>query len=347
MESLLKCVLCRGSGEDITTGPLSTKGEVTAHQNCLLYSSGLFCHDSPLFDDLFGFSVKNVLSEKQRGLKLTCSHCKKKGATVGCEIQRCKKCYHYPCAIEAGAKTFEDKKKGTFGIYCRCCWEKKSLKSVLTSSDEDQPGTSGRNPKRKLDFGDRQERKTPCKIRRILSSNETEDSDVTDAEDQMGWLPPLDCSPEEVNQNEQRQSNRSPSHVSAARTEHENQEAEITETAATPVKHTETNTTRQNGWCEEEPNTSIDSCHFWRECASAGCAQAIFLDFINKMTAIFTRITSGQGSRQDCDAAFNVIMASGKLQELVAKQQTDLRKKLQELQRAERALDEVASFLLK
>uniref|UniRef100_A0A0F8CSE5 PHD finger protein 6 n=1 Tax=Larimichthys crocea TaxID=215358 RepID=A0A0F8CSE5_LARCR len=84
----------------------------------VLYSSGIFCRDSPQFDDLFGFSVDDVIGEVRRGNKLICSHCKKKGATAGCEVVRCKKSFHYPCAVTAGAKIIEDADEGSYGLYC-------------------------------------------------------------------------------------------------------------------------------------------------------------------------------------------------------------------------------------
>lgn len=112
------CVLCQRSEETEITGALSTKQEVTAHQNCLLYSSGIYCRDSPEFDDLFGFSVDDVLDEVRRGRLLVCKKCKKKGATAGCEVKRCKKSYHYPCAVQDGAKIIENASKGKYGLYC-------------------------------------------------------------------------------------------------------------------------------------------------------------------------------------------------------------------------------------
>nr|XP_043874055.1 uncharacterized protein phf11 isoform X2 [Solea senegalensis] len=114
----VKCVMCQRSEETSVTGPLSTKDGVTAHQNCLLYASGLYCKITPEFDDLFGFSVEDVRDEVNRGNKLTCSKCKKKGAAAGCEVKRCKKSYHYPCAIEDKAKITEDPKRGTYGLFC-------------------------------------------------------------------------------------------------------------------------------------------------------------------------------------------------------------------------------------
>ncbi|XP_031149813.1 uncharacterized protein phf11 isoform X2 [Sander lucioperca] len=112
------CVLCQRSEETKTTGPLSTNDEVTAHQNCLLFSSGLYCRNSPQFDDLFGFFVEDVLSEVKRGSKLICNFCKLKGATAGCEVRRCKRSYHYPCAVQDKAKIVEDADRGEFGLYC-------------------------------------------------------------------------------------------------------------------------------------------------------------------------------------------------------------------------------------
>nr|XP_046219657.1 PHD finger protein 11-like isoform X3 [Oncorhynchus gorbuscha] len=114
----VQCVLCLTSEENRTTGPLSTKGSITAHQNCLLYSSGIICQNSPEFDDLFGFSVEDVLNELKRGNRLICYRCKKKGATVGCEVKRCKKSYHYPCAVRDGAQNVDDHTEERFTLYC-------------------------------------------------------------------------------------------------------------------------------------------------------------------------------------------------------------------------------------
>lgn len=115
---MVSCVLCHRSDETKITGPLSTKEEVTAHQNCLLFSSGIFCRDSPEFDDLFGFSVDDVMDEVKRGSRLVCNRCKKKGATAGCGVRRCKKSYHYPCAVHEGAQTVEEADEGRYELYC-------------------------------------------------------------------------------------------------------------------------------------------------------------------------------------------------------------------------------------
>lgn len=45
-----------------------------------------------------------------------CHKCKERGATAGCEVGRCKKSYHYPCAVEDGARMFVEADKEMFGF---------------------------------------------------------------------------------------------------------------------------------------------------------------------------------------------------------------------------------------
>ncbi|XP_076026239.1 PHD finger protein 11 [Genypterus blacodes] len=113
------CALCLRAAETAVTGPLSSKGDVTAHQNCLLYSSGIYCQFSPKFDELFGFCITDVHEEVKRGSKLYCDRCKKSGATAGCEVKRCRKTFHYPCAMADGAENLEDEDNGKYVLYCR------------------------------------------------------------------------------------------------------------------------------------------------------------------------------------------------------------------------------------
>ncbi|XP_062258009.1 PHD finger protein 11-like [Platichthys flesus] len=143
---VVSCVLCNRSEETTTTGALSIKEEVAAHQNCLLFSSGIYCRDSPQFDDLFGFSVEDVLKEVTRGRKLRCHKCKKKGATAGCEVKSCKRSYHYPCAVQEGAKDIEDQVKGSYGLYCFQHQQPQNTQSNglvnRFNSNSSEPGTS-------------------------------------------------------------------------------------------------------------------------------------------------------------------------------------------------------------
>ncbi|XP_072770607.1 uncharacterized protein phf11 isoform X2 [Nerophis lumbriciformis] len=90
---------------------------------------------------------------------------------------------------------------------------------------------------------------------------------------------------------------------------------------------------------------ALDPASFWRSCNVAGCTQAIFVDLIMEISNISTRIQSHQASQEDYDTALKVMMASGKLPQLVKKQQNALRGKQIELQRSLEAMQEVESAL--
>ncbi|KAE8299003.1 PHD finger protein 11 [Larimichthys crocea] len=215
MDSLC-CALCLQAEETQITGALSTKDAVTAHQNCLLYSSGIFCRDSPQFDDLFGFSVDDVIGEVRRGNKLICSHCKKKGATAGCEVVRCKKSFHYPCAVTAGAKIIEDADEGSYGLYCVRHSEPpgnnvsvngiKTSKNYSDATPAEKRSSSGdstaagpvRSPsrtpstsKRRRSFDDKLEEKTP-KRRSEGWNGMVSDSSSDSADADMAMFAPLE-----------------------------------------------------------------------------------------------------------------------------------------------------------
>lgn len=77
----------------------------------------------------------------------------------------------------------------------------------------------------------------------------------------------------------------------------------------------------------------------------AGCTEAIFRDFIDEMKDISGRIQSDQASQEDYDLALKVMAASGKLTELVAKQQKELEKRQMQLQKEAAAMKKVVSAL--
>ncbi|XP_054471442.1 uncharacterized protein LOC129104671 isoform X1 [Anoplopoma fimbria] len=91
-----------------------------------------------------------------------------------------------------------------------------------------------------------------------------------------------------------------------------------------------------------EPEPSLDSSTFWKSCNAAGCTQALFTGFINEMNDISSRIQSDLASQEDYDLALSVMNASGKLAELVAKQQEELQRKQTELQKATAVIKEVS-----
>ncbi|XP_071329714.1 uncharacterized protein phf11 [Trachinotus anak] len=547
------CALCHRSEETTITGALSTKDEVTAHQNCLLFSSGIYCRNSPQFDDLFGFSVEDVMTEVKRGSKLYCNKCKKKGATAGCEVRRCKKSYHYPCAVQEGAKITEEPDNGKYGlfcfkhhpdrlenncsanglgtsknpsgagsskVYCLTCEKTEgniSLESLSNSiimlyCDQHAPSTHKWNtnddsaaarptayssdsnssssmthlhPKRRLSFNDKQEespskRKSAARTRKISDSSNSDENESTaameifaplesDIDESANSVPehpvslilipplelfnyillhfftmpqfirkdtesPAECTTGNQPEDESRGTNvdedetiidldaesesllpvqicreatagpaPSPKTVSTAypkvilaksveskkrqdegsSPEHKPVHSPVqhiagpsapkqSSTGAPPSPdskpHSVTGSPRGGSSAispapreticvslvssspslmgpRSDPKLSIDSPSFWKSCNTAGCTQAIFTDFINEMNDIASRIQSDQASQEDCDLALAVMAASGKLAELVAKQQKELQRKQMELTKAAAAMKEVFSAL--
>ena len=51
-------------------------------------------------------TLHRVLKAVRRGRQLKCSHCGKRGASLGCRIEKCKDTYHALCAEEAGCSMF-------------------------------------------------------------------------------------------------------------------------------------------------------------------------------------------------------------------------------------------------
>ncbi|KAI3703881.1 hypothetical protein L1987_74077 [Smallanthus sonchifolius] len=78
-------------------GPINDRfgiAGIWVHQQCAIWSpevyfAGLGC-------------LKNVRSALFRGKVLKCSRCGRRGATIGCRVDRCPKTYHLPCARAIG-----------------------------------------------------------------------------------------------------------------------------------------------------------------------------------------------------------------------------------------------------
>ncbi|XP_023256481.1 PHD finger protein 11 isoform X1 [Seriola lalandi dorsalis] len=524
------CVLCNRSEETKVTGALSTKDQVTAHQNCLLFSSGIFCRNSPEFDDLFGFSVEDVMNEVKRGSKLYCNRCKQKGATAGCEVGRCKKSFHYPCAVQERAEITEDPDNGKYGlfcfkhhsqsskyngsvnghgtsknpseagtskVYCLTCEKTEgniSLESLSNSiimlyCDKHAPSSYKRNnnddaaearpsvcssdsnsssstthlhSKRRLSFNDRQEEnqsknKSAAKTRRISDSSHSDENEPntemeifapleSDIDESANSVPEnyLLTTPQFIRKDTECQTECTSGNQLKVKNEFENKDEDettvdsdaesesllpveicteaTTSSALSPqtvstaypkvilVKAAEEKKREDEGCSPDEhvagpsapqqsstgappspspghskphsvtgspqcsssaisppppestcvslissspcpkgrcfdPELIIDSPSFWKSCNVAGCTQAIFTDFINEMNDIASRIQSDQASQKDYDLALTVMAASGKLAELVAKQQKELQQKQMELTKAAAAMKKVVSAL--
>lgn len=52
-----------------------------------------------------GFLPEDIQKEIKRGSKLTCSRCKRNGATIGCCKSACRNSFHLPCAIKANCSS--------------------------------------------------------------------------------------------------------------------------------------------------------------------------------------------------------------------------------------------------
>eukprot|EP00794_Sanderia_malayensis_P003518 gene3518-4019_t len=73
-------------------------GCLWAHHCCAAWSAGVCQTDS--------YDLENVDKAAFKALSEQCCHCKRHGASVECQIQKCSKLYHYPCCASAGA--FQD-----------------------------------------------------------------------------------------------------------------------------------------------------------------------------------------------------------------------------------------------
>lgn len=71
------------------------------HYFCLLFACNL-SQDGEESEGIQGFLLNDIRREANRGQKLTCKHCKKKGATSACIVPECKMTYHFPCGRKAG-----------------------------------------------------------------------------------------------------------------------------------------------------------------------------------------------------------------------------------------------------
>ncbi|XP_073469298.1 uncharacterized protein [Aquarana catesbeiana] len=112
------CVFCK-EGEEAGSLRNTSDEDILAHYNCLLFSPGVVTipqKDSQ--DNTAEFDIPSVISEINRGKKLNCSYCNKKGATVGCNNRWCRKTYHYLCVTKAKGIRIRDEDKELYIAYC-------------------------------------------------------------------------------------------------------------------------------------------------------------------------------------------------------------------------------------
>ncbi|XP_006818907.1 uncharacterized protein LOC100378474 [Saccoglossus kowalevskii] len=112
------CLFCGCDVDDATKyGKLHYHEEtrITVHYYCLLFASGL-SQGGDDNDGIQGFLIPDILKETRRGLRLKCSHCPHRGATIGCVVPKCKIKFHYMCGVanQALSQFF-----GQFNSYCK------------------------------------------------------------------------------------------------------------------------------------------------------------------------------------------------------------------------------------
>ena len=94
------CALCP-EGHDWSVIYFVPSANIAAHENCLLYSSGLVeCEAHNPCKIARNVDVKSVLERIWRGSTMICSFCNNEGAIVRCGETSCAKNYHLFCAKE-------------------------------------------------------------------------------------------------------------------------------------------------------------------------------------------------------------------------------------------------------
>ncbi|KAJ7344295.1 hypothetical protein JRQ81_000245 [Phrynocephalus forsythii] len=112
------CAFCP-EDEEMAIMYIAKEQNLAAHQECVLYSSGFVESEEYNHDNVdTRFDLASVLSEIKRGRRLICNFCRKRGATVGCEIKTCRRSYHYFCALCDDAAVEKDEAKGIYRLFC-------------------------------------------------------------------------------------------------------------------------------------------------------------------------------------------------------------------------------------
>eukprot|EP00079_Xenopus_tropicalis_P010697 XP_002935796.2 PREDICTED: uncharacterized protein LOC733724 [Xenopus tropicalis] len=116
------CAFCGLREQNKETGRLlkTSDDKITAHLNCTIFSPKVITTVSSN-ENFGGFDINSVKKEIKRGKKAKCKlkSCRKRGATIGCDIEDCKKTYHYMCAKNDGAKIINNEEKEKYIILCK------------------------------------------------------------------------------------------------------------------------------------------------------------------------------------------------------------------------------------
>ncbi|KAM5180560.1 PHD finger protein 6-like [Mantella aurantiaca] len=109
---------------------------ILAHHDCLIFSPQVFTKD---INGESEFDIHSALEEIRRGRTLKCSYCKETGATIGCDIKKCQKTYHYECVINDGGIRDESQ----YIVFCsRHANESNAADDSERPGKPDRPSTS-------------------------------------------------------------------------------------------------------------------------------------------------------------------------------------------------------------
>ncbi|XP_052047263.1 PHD finger protein 11-like isoform X5 [Apodemus sylvaticus] len=143
------CALCP-EGHEWSQIYFVPSANIAAHENCLLYSSGLVeCEAHESCNVARHFDVRSVLEKIWRGSMLICSFCKNKGAVVECGETSCAKNYHLLCAKEDHAVL----QAGVTRTYKVFCSEHCSKQEETTESADSPSMKKRRGRKKRLSSG--------------------------------------------------------------------------------------------------------------------------------------------------------------------------------------------------
>ncbi|NXC11276.1 PHF11 protein, partial [Orthonyx spaldingii] len=137
------CAFC-SEGEAGSVMYIAKERDIAAHQDCLLFSSGIVESEDHNPENLeLRFDVASVLKELRRGKRLVCNFCRKKGATVGCEERACRRSYHFFCALCDDAAVETDQAHGVYRylskLFCSCCFLMAAISEINTNTINKKP----------------------------------------------------------------------------------------------------------------------------------------------------------------------------------------------------------------
>ncbi|XP_044582242.1 uncharacterized protein LOC123263497 isoform X2 [Cotesia glomerata] len=94
------CVFCNDPEDnEIKYGKIYQHNGIITHYYCLLLSSNMQQRGGD-DDGILGFLPADINRELNRGKRLVCVFCKRKGATLGCVNKKCKRVFHLPCGLK-------------------------------------------------------------------------------------------------------------------------------------------------------------------------------------------------------------------------------------------------------